>query len=464
MRLGKPYQGNECRMLGEEGIRMKKRIVRLLIGCFVFVLLCIAAGGFYKNTDSGKQVYARPVEEVLANRDLPAPTDHEEEFYRTQADSVEIYNCLLEEFMDSESTSYAAMRAGGSGIPETEAEYPDYYGGVYIDQNTGGLVVLVKEEALDMKSAATRIASLTNETTTVSSRSVDNAVRLEACEVSYNEMLEVQDYLTEQMDALCAQGVEITSLAVDIMNGGVMVSIKDLTEEKEAIVNNLADCSFLRFEDRDYAEEQEAIGGGYEIFSAGTYTSSTVGFPAKRTGRYGFVIAGHAGDVVGKRFVYSNGDAFGTVGRTAFYNNSTADAAFLIAEPGMTVTNVLKNGGVIWAAQTNTLPVGANVSMYGAVSKLQRGKILYTDVIAENEQGMKFLKQWAADYAAQSGDSGAPVLFYEGNYGGQTKYSLYGIHKGSDEEGELACFSPYKNIVDELGLYCVTATKTVPYK
>lgn len=52
---------------------------------------------------------------------------------------------------------------------------------------------------------------------------------------------------------------------------------------------------------------------------------------------------------------------------------------------------------------------------------------------------------------------GAPILFYDGNYGGKACYVLRGIHSGHNSNTGILYFSPYKNIVVELGITCTTS-------
>lgn len=194
------------------------------------------------------------------------------------------------------------------------------------------------------------------------------------------------------------------------------------------------------------------IGGGYGIKNEGYV--STLCFSARRNGAQGFVVAGHAGDVVGETFTY-NGVSIGTVTRTAFKDRSTADAAFVQANSNVTPTNILKNNGAIWAAQ-NSMPVNTTVYIYGNTSKLQSGTITSTNVAGRGPDGIRMISQYGASYSATGGDSGAPVLYYEGNYGGQSKYSLVGLHSASDTTTSVSIFSPYGNIVNELQVSCIT--------
>ncbi len=155
---------------------------------------------------------------------------------------------------------------------------------------------------------------------------------------------------------------------------------------------------------------------------------------------------------------YAN-SVIGTVTESIYRYGSTVDAAFVTAR-GVTLSNRILNGGVIWAASTNVFPENTAVSMYGSTSRLQTGKIItnnYNDI--EVKSGMNLGQ---ADYSSVKGDSGGPVLFYEGNYGGETKYTLLGIHNGRGKNGG-AIFTHYKNIVNELGVTCLTGSNG-PYK
>lgn len=113
----------------------------------------------------------------------------------------------------------------------------------------------------------------------------------------------------------------------------------------------------------------------------------------------------------------------------------------------------------MWAASETLFPVNTFVSMYGAKSGLQTGKIVSNNYNFGYQNSC--MKQCKADYFTRDGDSGAPILFYEGNYGGKTRYTLLGINKGSN--AGCGVFTPYKNIVKELGVTCITSSN-ISYK
>lgn len=377
---------------------MKKKFVRRIIALILSTTLIFVSCVFSTTA----------IETDIGN--LFANMEYDNEFYITQTESVRIYNEMLEAFSEENSTVYSLMSE------TTEETYPEYYGGAYIDEK-GELVVLVTE--------------MTNSVNAEVRQVTDNSsqVYIESCEVSYNEMCYVIDYLTEKIDALRNQGIIIESISDDIMNGNVTVSIVNLTEEKEKNVRDLIDCSFLEFVNSESVEEDaSSVGGGYGINS--TTGSSTAGFAAIDTssGSIGLVVAGHAFPNFAD-YAYYNNEFVGFVWTTAYYDGSTADASFIMADGDVEITSILKNGGYIMGASTFDAPVNTTVYLYGNKSGLQSGKITSSNTtLTITSTGMKFTHQCAASYSSQSGDSGAPVLFYEGNYDAKTHYTIRGIH------------------------------------
>lgn len=365
--------------------------------------------------------------------------EYDNEFYITQTESIRVYNEMLEAFAEENSTTYSL------NSQTSDETYPEYYGGAYIDDN-GELVVLVTE----MTSA---VSSKVRQATDNSSQ-----VSTELCEVSYNEMCYVIDFLTNKMEELRNQGVVIDSISDNIMKGNVTVSIIDLNHNKEKLVREYIDCEFIEFVNSSGAESTAStVGGGYGIASdTGT---STAGFAAEDTyyGVTGIVVVSHIFQDFGDD-AYYNGEYIGFVWESGYENNSTADASFIKQDGDVNITAVLKNNGRVFGGWTSELPVNATFSMYGNVSKLQSGRITSTNTsVLYNSLNITFTKQCSATYYSQNGDSGAPILYYEGNYGGKTCYTICGIQSGYNRSLGVSYFSPYKNIVNELGITCITS-------
>ncbi|HWU88564.1 MAG TPA: hypothetical protein VN253_14880 [Kofleriaceae bacterium] len=104
--------------------------------------------------------------------------------------------------------------------------------------------------------------------------------------------------------------------------------------------------------------------------------------------------------------------------------------------------------GFVTSADT---PVGLAVWMQGAQTEaLQGGGILRTNVTVTDSRGT-LVNQVYASYAAQSGDSGAPV-FYLTFEDGAVVYT--GIHVGRiiENDQEISFYSPWEGVRDDLGL------------
>lgn len=364
---------------------------------------------------------------------------HNEEFYSNQNESIKIYNQLLEGFaVDSATFS-----------TDSHLPYPDYYGGAYIDEKTGQLVVLVTDSDLAVKNAISIYARETE------------AIRYELCDVSYNDMLTAVSEITNRIDEFSKQGIDINCVADNIMNGTVLVGIKDLTDEKKNFILNAMEYDFLVFEENDGFIANDGIGGGNAIVSSNN-RSSTICCAAKLNNELGFIIAGHAGFPRGSKFT-CNGNNIGMVTKTTFYDYSTADTAFLKAARDVKTSYVLANGGELWGASTYKLPVNTTVWKYGITTGLTSGQIhttgASTRVLKQDADGNTInsalmTDQNLANFKGRPGDSGAPVMIYDGNYNGVSKYTLVGIYSGMNDYG--AVFSDYANIVNELKATCIT--------
>lgn len=133
-------------------------------------------------------------------------------FQENQSASVRQYNGLLD---------YYTKTYG-------DAQYPDYYGGAYIDEGSGKLIVLVT----DMEAAKEDLSGW-------------NAPfeDFQQCEYSYNQLEATRRTIMDQLMSLLEQGASIRGSAVDIKTGRVIIYVDELTEEgKEAILTLAGDA------------------------------------------------------------------------------------------------------------------------------------------------------------------------------------------------------------------------------
>lgn len=287
---------------------MKKRIMgslsAVLLSGAVFISLVVNAATEKVQLKIPDAVMSEA--ELWMSRRIPAPKDHSEAFYRKQAESVSAYRQMLEGF---------AMQPAAFALSE-EAEtvqdqdvYPDYYGGSYIEEETGKLVVLIKG---DIEECSSEIAQMTEE---------DSCIVYKQCAVSYNELEETIDTIFEKQSVLEANGIEIGSVEEKIIEGKILVTIKDFSEEKAETIRQIIPCGYLQIEEMQTGQETHECAGtvraGDMIFSSDAPDQChTYGFAAKKGGSAGFVISGHSGKKVRDRSKfwqsgYRHGNGYG---------------------------------------------------------------------------------------------------------------------------------------------------------
>lgn len=285
----------------------------------------------------------------------------------------------------------------------------------------------------------------------------DNAVLIKTCRYSYNELMEVIDKLNGELLNLAEQDVLVDEMYDNVYLNRVIIRVRNLDDKKEQIIRDIIDSGCMEFQNSEQgAVLQEGLCGGSTIVSCDSGLACTLGFCATRNGVEGYVVAGHSADRIGEEFTY-NGTVIGEVTHTAWYQNTTADAGFIKANTEGTLTNYIVGYRCI-AATGYEYPYGTQISMYGHASGFQRGTIesyhsSYGEFLLPGQYVT--IDHVRATYKSNPGDSGAPVFFYEGNYGGVSLCTLIGIHSSRNLESK-AHFAKYDNIVEVLGVTAVT--------
>lgn len=441
-------------------MKNKMKIIKGVVLFFTVGALCLALMEEKDTQMVSAAVSNKAIKTVeeLVNCDYPAPTDYSEDFYREQSESVDVYRQILEGFEEQaeertaltgenqelhrDTKQYNSSNVFSDIKEEEQVLFPDYYGGSYIEDETGKLVVLVKGE--DEKSKK-EIKRLTDNSSNVVYKS---------CDCSYNEMLQTIDEILKKWQIFHEKGIEIVSVEERIMEGVIVITIDGYSNEKENVIRETISCDYLRVEEsHEEKKEGATVRAGDGIAVEGDDLTGTYGFAAKRNGEAGFVTAGHVCSEIGTEIFY-NETVIGEVAAVSYAIGRTSDSAFVKAR-GIALSNRVKNNGTIWAASSRVFPENTTVYKYGAKTGRTMGVIKSNNYINMGTKSSNNLG--VADYVSDRGDSGAPVLFYEGNYGGVSRYTLLGIHKGRGETGN-AIFSHYKNIAKELGVTAITSS------
>lgn len=122
-----------------------------------------------------------------------------------------------------------------------DGNYPDYYGGMYINDNAYNLVVLIVKDKLPLK--GTMEYSYFNEIFTI-----DNKVKIEYVQNSYNDLLEVYNIINNYItNNSILEG--FNSVGIDEIKNKVIVSYKIVNEQIiQEFKNNVIDSSLVDFE------------------------------------------------------------------------------------------------------------------------------------------------------------------------------------------------------------------------
>ncbi len=392
------------------------------ISCFILILVL---GFLLSFSISPNEYYIINAEDTFENM-----STEEVEFYSRQSDSISQYQALLSSFNEA-----CKMRNSAEQV------YDENYGGAYIDEN-GELVVLLVNQSAEKNEQVRDITG-------------NSELLILECKYSFNELMNVIDTVNANLEYFLGKGIIISSMYEDVYKNSVYIDVIDLNEEKELIIREVVNSPCMRINNcAEYARNDEAISikGGVSINSEdGGW--STLGFCASSQDGNGFVIAGHAGDVVGEKFYHAE-TYIGEVTQTAYYSGSTADAAFVVKSSNVETTNVVGAFKCRYRATSIAdYPVGATITKLGATTGTTSGTILSNHFTVTTTGGY-FLGQVKTSYDSEGGDSGGPVYIAADVVNGNITCKLLGIHKGSSST--YAFFSKLTNIEEVLDIQVLT--------
>ena len=315
-----------------------------------------------------------------------------------------------------------------------DGDYPDYYGGIYINDDSTNLIIQIIREKINDTGFSNILNNFINE---------NNEIKIEYVENSYNDLLRtynnIQSYNNNSIcNTIINHEIEYTGSYVDVINNKIIVGYDNtnlpkeqrLTQEKEfinKIKRNTDKPNIIVFQNSPKGTEQIDLKGGQELFINGISTCS-MGYRAKLNGKNGYVTAGHC--VNG----YTANVASGTVKKYQY--SGTVDASFIETNSLYNPLNDLMYTSAFYSKlNTNTpnLYVGSAIAHVGKTSGYKEGKIkslFYSKVFGNTE----FKSLILADYEALAGDSGGTVFVPASSAG---TVPLVGIHKGKTTDGTV---------------------------
>lgn len=332
-----------------------------------------------------------------------------------QAGAIEIGKKLLDSFGTTGTRS------------ANEIEYPDYYGGGYINED-GKLVVFVKGDF--SKNRKTLISSIGD---------YDNIMYVIG-DNSYKDLKAILSDITVFIDENKESGIakNIKCYYLNDFENNIVVELgscsdSDIEAFKVNVVNSSA-VTFKQCERKFQPHASLSPGSSIGTKKNGSLQNASMGYRAMRWGYLGFVTAGHVYD--------TKSDAYSSTGKLIGYcdysvKSGSADAAFVIVTD---YTYTLSNGNL--TGEDHTIWAGENVTKLGQTIAKSDGQIVSTS-ISVNANGVRLTDMAEATYLSAGGDSGGAVYVPGGN-------KLVGIHQGSSSFTSL--FTKISNVTSALNV------------
>jgi hypothetical protein len=382
-------------------------------------------------------------------------------------------------------TANVDARAETAGSIDEAADYAmtlDDYAGVYLDQARGGIpVFLFSGDHVD-------------QTGEIARRLPPGAhFSITEVPVALHELRITSEAVYNAREDLLRQGIQITSVGVDMANNGVFVGVADLTSAKEARLAERFGPS-VQVDDEPVAEADACAASGttikdcwpmkagLQILQPSSGRSCTAGFVGKITQPYiGYVVvtAGHCLPATSGTSWSHSGNTIGTeqdhTWTQAF--DPGADAGYIDYSPPAGDRNgiLIKNNdnwighitGTQFSAHHFTgvpicrmgygsyLATGSPKSCGTIVNQDVRKKSCYTPPSGGSEVCAWILHETVVSFDSVGGDSGGPYYFNpdDPNADDKDHTKIYGIHTHSgpdDVASSKGWFSPIDKVTAEL--------------
>ena len=298
----------------------------------------------------------------------------------------------------------------------TSADYPDYYGGAYIDHN-GKLVVLVTQPVDECKRIIEKIANEEN-------------FIVKNCQYSYKELLTIKEKIeklhNENLDSKIFKN--LTIYGVSDRENLVFVELDDFCGERiKLFKEKVVDSPMIVFRHGDRAVAETTVNSGVGIHNH--IERSSMGFRANAGGVNGFVMSGHGARTLNTNIaLHSNNAALGRV--TGFQFSGSIDAAFVQTNSNVTLSNVIAHAGITHSGSVAASAVGTTVFQSGSTTGLTSGIITAVNVSVITTHdffgSVPLHGLVSATYNSSGGDSGGIV--YQNN---GSQRPILGIHVAS---------------------------------
>lgn len=319
-------------------------------------------------------------------------------------------------------------------------EYPDYYGGAYINDNDI-LTINVTTDSTDIKEELQEVTQ-------------DQEVGFKKVKYEYSQLLDLYNMLGNKItDSQIAD--QVTGFYVDEVNNRIMVAMKDLSfvaRFKEEISDSLM-IAFEQGEEIDINATTKFKPGAQLVDDTAGFGYSS-GYRCRKItsdGNYtiGVISAAH-GNALKNKISAASGLSFGVVFTRKYSGN--VDASYMrCLNSHYDLSNVIKYSGSSLAAGKyfKTVPVGTTVYKTGDTTHLTSGKVLSNNSSCTYDN-KNFVDYICSSYKCADGDSGG--LVYADSSG---KYQIVGSHVASSYSASTGYRSyavKVTNVISALGV------------
>jgi len=413
-----------------KGKHFKKATFAFLLALtFLFTVPALARDADESNDNSQHEVFF--VEDFLANPEFLnyinayLVSEYGEKFIENRNTAILIADELLDLFY---VRSYARS--------DVDLMYPEYFGGMYID-DYGNLRILVVKES---------------NSASVSSFSRISKIDLTEVVFSKNELLQIFDDVYTFLNSnsqghLCEVMQNISGMSLDVAQNRVVVYLRDLSTRQIELFERTVvyhPAIIFSYSSEDDLEDTRLNPGSRIQRRSGA--GQSVGYRASLGSGLGFVTTAHGNPPIARGehfYVSGNANPVGVVQRVS----PATDSAFVALFPHVTWSN-LPSHNVRPSIQIPILgDIAIRISAGGSGSPhICSGRITSVSHVHNGTFGPILTAR--ATYSRSSGDSGGIIVRPSVN----NQFAILGIHVGSHGASGNAVFSTASRITDALSV------------
>lgn len=308
-------------------------------------------------------------------------------------------------------------------------EYPSYYGGMYISDESNKLILQVVKENIPEKD--TKDYQKYNQIL-----NFDNSIEVIYVKNSFSQLQGIYEKINEYYKKFnyIVRNSNFSNYAghyIDIENNVIVLNLLDDSNIEREIANfeeKIVKSSVIKFSNGSVGIDEKNLKAGAEISVPDGKCS--MGYRVKINGKNGYITAGHCFNAANVNI------ETGTVKKRQY--SGSVDAAFVQTNSSYIPINELEypdSSNTIKSLNNTmcpTLSVGQTIAHNGISTHYRTGKIKSLNY-SNSFNGVLFTNLILANYDSDHGDSGGPVFIPSTTYGGV----LVGIHKGSTSDGKV---------------------------